>query len=620
LSRRKNQARTLSCLLIAFSVGFWMLEKYTAATFSPKLENATQVGDIPGNIHDEDLVFIWGQYVLLCLPICLLLGFMFSKSYKRAPGLLTAIACIASGTAFAAVIELNQGVPRGQTVAMLWLTAVTHGYFGGYMSPAVALLTNSANSGMMIATLQSCSMVQPEWMCTHLWTVLLLSIPVHVSGISAGIIYDRSRRLRYAWWEYYATVAREFQDNEDCDHGNLSRSTTNHLSKSGQLLSLLVPPHVAARALAEGSAVTEDYGSAILAAVDIAGFSQVAQQHDDADSGKIEALAFVRDAFSVAEILAQKYQVRLLRRAGTSLLVGTGPLSRCQSEGASEQHVEGVAEAERLALFGLELIENVRVWCVERWGSQLYQELEAGVRVGISTGRASAGLIGSMRFGYDVWSSGALLANRLESHAALNTCCTSAEIRASLRRASTAYRFDDQSSRPMMVQGLGSLRTFTLTEYVPAAAEGARLSLSVATPSGIEFGLTPTPARDEDEMIPTTLETLEPVDNMRGGNFSESETGSESESTDDDHGETMPASHVSVITARSVQQNDSAHAHEQLMPRPVPPPHEPPRFARGRQQSKSPHPVVPMPPAAGGPTGAGAAQAQARPQRRVVIG
>lgn len=622
-SRRKNQARTLSCILVAFSGGFWMLEKYTASTLSR--ENITQVDvPVPGDIDDEDLVFVWGQYVLLCMPICLLLGFMFSKSYKRAPGLLTAIAFIASGLTFAAVIELNHDLPRGQTVAMLWLTAATHAYFGGYMNPAAATITNIANSGLMMATLQSCSMVQPEWMCTHLWTVLLLSIPVHVSGIDAGIAYDRSRRLRYAWWSYYATVAPEFQDTEVWDQGNLSGATASHLSKSGQLLSLLVPTHVASRALAEGSAVTEDYDDAVLAAVDVAGFSQIAQRTGDGDSGRVEALAFVRDAFSVAEILAQKYQVRLLRRAGTSLLVGTGPLSRCQPERASQQHVEGVAEAERLALFGLELIENVRVWGVERWGAQLYHELRAGVRVGISTGRASAGLIGSLRFGYDVWSSGVLLANRLESHAALNTCCTSAEIRAALRRASTAYRFDEQNSRPMMVQGSGSLRTYTLMEYVPAAAEGARLSLSVATPSGVEFGLAHTPARDEDEMMPTTVETPEPVDNMHSDHLGESETESESQSTDDDQGETMPASYVPVLKT-----------HEQLMPRPVPPSHQPPRgFARSRQQPTPPQPIVPMPPqpvrttgrtTAGGQAGLGAAQAQAqahasaRPQRRVVI-
>lgn len=494
------------------------------------------------------------------------------------------------------------------------------------MSPSVALLTNVANLGLMIATLQSCSTVHPKWVCTHMWTVVLLSLPVHVSGINAGIMYHRSRRLRYAWWSYYASVTPEFQNNEDCGLNNISGDTKSHFSKSGQLLSLLVPQHVAARALAEGSAVTEDYKDAVLAAVDIAGFAQIVQMREDQESGRVEALAFVRDAFSVAEILAQKYQVRLLRRSGTSLLVGTGPLSRCQPEAASEQHVEGVAEAERLALFGLELIENVRVWGVERWGGQMYNELRAGVRVGISTGRASAGLIGSMRFGYDVWSSAVVLANRLESHAALNSCCTSAEIRAALRRASTAYRFDDVNSRPMMVQGLGSLRTYTLMEYVPAAAEGARLSLSVATPSGIEFGLTPTPAREEDAMMPTTVETLEPVD-TRENQWSDSETENQSESTNDDQDETMPASYASASTEQLAQHNNSTRPNEQLIPRPEPPQNPPRGFARGRHRPKPPHPALPAPPQDVRPTEtttAGdqvvSAQAQARPLRRVVIG
>ena len=626
VSRRKNQTRTLSCLLVVLSVSFWMLEKYTASVLPP---SSSQASDRHNAVDDEDFVFVWVQYVLLCLPTCLLLGFVFSKSYRRAPSLLTAIACLASGVAFAAVIELNYGLPRGEAVAMFWLATVAHGYFGCYMSPAVAIVTNVVNSGLMMATLQSCSMAQPRWMCTHMWTVLLLSLPVHGSGIDAGVAYDRSRRLRYAWWSYYAAIAPEFNDHDDGQLGDLSGA--GHLSKSGQLLSLLVPPHVAARALAEGSAVTEDYDGAVLAAVDLAGFSQIAQKQVDGDADRVEALAFIRDAFCVAEILAQKYQVRLLRRAGTSFLVGTGPLSRCQPQATSEQLVEGVADAERLALFGLELIENVRVWGVERWGAQLCSELGAGVRVGISTGRASTGLVGSLRFGYDVWSSGVVLANRLESHATLNTCCTSAEVRAALRRASTAYRFDDPGSRPMMVQGLGSLRTYTLVEYVPAAAEGARLSLSVATPSGIEFGLsTPTPAPRDEEMLPTTVETLDPVRAAPRDQFSESESESESEGTDEEQGETTPASYVFPAAAPPVRHEATEMAPSGLFMQPVPPAHQPPsEFGRRRQPGISSVPAPPQAPPRSAAAAAAAATSEqqevraatgGRPQRRIVIG
>ena len=68
-----------------------------------------------------------------------------------------------------------------------------------------------------------------------MWTVLLLSLPVHGSGIDAGVAYDRSRRLRYAWWSYYAAIAPEFNDHDDGQLRDLSGA--GHLSKSGQLLS-----------------------------------------------------------------------------------------------------------------------------------------------------------------------------------------------------------------------------------------------------------------------------------------------------------------------------------------------------------------------------------------------
>ena len=346
--------------------------------------------------------------------------------------------------------------------------------------------------------------------------------------------------------------------------------------------------------------MAEDYEGAVIAAVDIAGFSQITQKHGNPDADRVEALAFVRDAFCVSEILAQKYQVRLLRRSGTSLIVSAGPLSRGQPQIASQQQAEGVADAERLALFALELIENVRVWGVERWGPQLFDQLGAGVRVGISSGRASAGLVGALRFGYDVWSSSVMLANRLESHASLNTCCTSAEVRASLRRASTAYRFDEPGSRPMLVQGLGSLRTYTLVEYVPAAAEGARLSLSVATPSGINFGIaTPTPAPYE-EMMPTTLEALGPTQDARSED-DEDEEQSESEH-EHEHEEAVAASQL-LVPARP----------------PMPPPSQPPHELGRRRQNLAAlqHALPPQPPPKDDEREE--VRAQARPQRRVVI-
>ena len=158
-----------------------------------------------------------------------------------------------------------------------------------------------------------------------------------------------------------------------------------------------MPAHVATRALAEGSAAIDDFGSAMVAAVDVAGFSEIVRHAGGAaDTGSVVAMSFVRDAFGIAAVLAQKYQVRLLRRSGTSLLVAAGTLGRGQSD--APLPAEAIADAERLALFGLELIENVRVWGVERWGAELSAKLGAGVRVGISKHFRDEGLSDPMSY------------------------------------------------------------------------------------------------------------------------------------------------------------------------------------------------------------------------------
>ena len=507
ISRRKNQARTLSILLVMFSVGLWMLEQVLAADES---EPPTSQSGLPAGAVVDGAVLVWAQHVLLCLPIVLLLGCVFSKPYRRWPNSLTAMSSLSSAAAFAAVTVLNEGqegLRRAEAVAMIWLTSVTYAYFGGSMQPAAAVLAGFTHTSLLVVALQFC--VAPDsswWSCGHIWPSAFLSVAVHANGIVTTVLFDRSRRLRYAWWSYYAAIAPAANFSGDvCTAGADSRG---QLPKSEQLLRLLVPAHVATRALAEGSAAIDDFGSAMVAAVDVAGFSEIVRHAGGAaDTGSVVAMSFVRDAFGIAAVLAQKYQVRLLRRSGTSLLVAAGTLGRGQSD--APLPAEAIADAERLALFGLELIENVRVWGVERWGAELSAKLGAGVRVGISTGRASCGLVGALRFGYDVWSSAVALANRLESHAALNTCCTTSEVRTALKTAGPAYRFDDRRSRPMLVQGQGSLRTFSLVEYVPAAAEAGRLSLSVATPSGVEFGLvTPVPEEEQEE---PAVELLEPT-------------------------------------------------------------------------------------------------------------
>jgi adenylate cyclase len=79
------------------------------------------------------------------------------------------------------------------------------------------------------------------------------------------------------------------------------------------------------------------------------------------------------------------------------------------------------------------------------------------LRVGLHAGPATAGIIGDMRFSYDVWGDAVNVAARMESHGVPDRIHVTAEFRAI---ANGAFRFEERGT--MDIRSIGPIRTFFL--------------------------------------------------------------------------------------------------------------------------------------------------------------
>lgn len=79
------------------------------------------------------------------------------------------------------------------------------------------------------------------------------------------------------------------------------------------------------------------------------------------------------------------------------------------------------------------------------------------LRIGLHSGPATAGVIGDMRFSYDVWGDAVNVAARMESHGVPDRIHVSAEFRAI---ASSAFRFEPRGMTD--IRGIGPTATFFL--------------------------------------------------------------------------------------------------------------------------------------------------------------
>ena len=166
-------------------------------------------------------------------------------------------------------------------------------------------------------------------------------------------------------------------------------------AKTEELLYNVLPQEVAAR-LRAGEAVADSFSDLTAVFVDLAGFSALAKR---LSPGHLVAL--LNAFFSAADRCAERHGLEKVKTIGDAYLAVAGGMASTGSDGHAAMRFARDLVAELIAM-----------------------EPESGlplkVRIGVHTGPAVGGVIGSTRLAYDYWGDTMNVASRLQGVAPLN--------------------------------------------------------------------------------------------------------------------------------------------------------------------------------------------------------
>lgn len=162
--------------------------------------------------------------------------------------------------------------------------------------------------------------------------------------------------------------------------------------RANELLLNILPKEIAARLKSGRSTIADHYDSASVLFADIVGSTPLFSGLEPA-----AALDWLNEVFSMFDQLVLKYGAEKIRTIGDNYMVACGvPAPR-------EDH------AKAIALLALDMVEGLRA-LPPRHGKRI------DFRLGINSGPMVAGVIGKLKFQYDVWGDTVNTASRMESH------------------------------------------------------------------------------------------------------------------------------------------------------------------------------------------------------------
>jgi adenylate cyclase len=173
-----------------------------------------------------------------------------------------------------------------------------------------------------------------------------------------------------------------------------TKELTEEKNKSENLLLNILPQIIAFRMKNGESNIYEEYPSATILFSDIVGFTELSSILSPK-----QLVTMLNDLISRFDKLTKKHRIEKIKTIGDSYMaVGGIP---------DDPHGES---AVNVMNFAIDMIEEVNRF---NETSNIGQNIQ--IRIGINTGRVIAGVIGSIKFCFDIWGESVNLASRMES-------------------------------------------------------------------------------------------------------------------------------------------------------------------------------------------------------------
>jgi adenylate cyclase len=210
--------------------------------------------------------------------------------------------------------------------------------------------------------------------------------------------------------------------------------------RSETLIATVMPASIAAR-IKSGERIADHIDMLSVMFADLSGFTEAA--HDLAPGQIVDFLdALVRRL----DELCEQHGVEKIKTIGDSYMAAAG---------FDGHAVEGAIAVGRLALKMLDAAEQ----------APPLGQRKLKLRIGIHCGAATAGIIGDIRFSYDVWGDAVNLASRMESHGVPGRIHVSEPFQ---HLAGAAFTFEDRGSTD--IKSVGTTRTFFLVAQAQSCA------------------------------------------------------------------------------------------------------------------------------------------------------
>jgi class 3 adenylate cyclase len=205
-------------------------------------------------------------------------------------------------------------------------------------------------------------------------------------------------------------------------------------ARSERLLLNILPQPIAERLKHSHKPIAELFDDVSVLFADIVGFTRLATR-----TAPAELVGLLNEIFSLFDDLAERYRLEKIKTIGDSYMAAGGlPKPR-------PHHAAAVAD---MAL--------AMQRAIARFSAQRGEAFD--IRVGISSGPAIAGVIGTKKFIYDLWGDTVNTASRMESHGLpgqIQVCPATYE------RLRDRYLFDERGE--VQIKGKGVMATYLLT-------------------------------------------------------------------------------------------------------------------------------------------------------------
>jgi adenylate cyclase len=225
----------------------------------------------------------------------------------------------------------------------------------------------------------------------------------------------------------------EMQDSTSTLLSHVMRELDEERARSHSLLLNILPQAIIDRLDAGETTIADRYSSVTVLFSDLVGFTALSS-----DLEPQRLVAELNRLFSEFDALCERTEVEKIKTIGDAYLaVGGLP-------GTRPDHATAVAE---LALGMVEAVARLNVSSGRDWR----------IRIGVHSGPAVAGVIGTRKFVYDVWGDTVNVASRLESSAEPNRILVSEPVAEALRGT-----FDLEPRGTVNLKGKGDTESFIL--------------------------------------------------------------------------------------------------------------------------------------------------------------